>query len=32
VHVYLRRALLSRAVLGDEGHHLRGLAHERLGV
>ena len=24
VHVYLRRALLSSALLGDEGHHLRG--------
>ena len=23
VHVYLRRALLSSALLGDEGHHLR---------
>ncbi len=32
VHVYLRRALLSSALLGDEGHHLRALAHERLGV
>ncbi|HEY3670611.1 MAG TPA: acyl-CoA dehydrogenase [Acidimicrobiia bacterium] len=32
VHVYLRRALLSSALLGDEGHHLRGLAHERLRV
>jgi alkylation response protein AidB-like acyl-CoA dehydrogenase len=32
VHVYLRRALLSSALLGDEGHHLRGLAYERLGV
>ena len=32
VHVYLRRALLSSALLGDEGHHLRGLACERLGV
>ena len=31
VHVYLRRALLSSAVLGDEGHHLRALAHHRLG-
>jgi alkylation response protein AidB-like acyl-CoA dehydrogenase len=31
VHVYLRRALLSSAVLGDEGHHLRALAHRRLG-
>ena len=25
VHVYLRRALLSSVLLGDEGHHLRGL-------
>jgi alkylation response protein AidB-like acyl-CoA dehydrogenase len=32
VHVYLRRALLSSALLGDEGHHLRGLAYRRLGV
>jgi alkylation response protein AidB-like acyl-CoA dehydrogenase len=32
VHVYLRRTLLSSALLGDEGHHLRVLAHERLGV
>jgi len=32
VHVYLRRALLSSALLGDEGHHLHGLARERLGV
>jgi alkylation response protein AidB-like acyl-CoA dehydrogenase len=31
VHVYLRRALLSSALLGDEGHHLRALAHRRLG-
>jgi alkylation response protein AidB-like acyl-CoA dehydrogenase len=31
VHVYLRRALLSSALLGDEGHHLRALAHHRLG-
>lgn len=31
VHVYLRRALLSSALLGDEGHHLRALAHQRLG-
>jgi len=30
VHVYLRRALLSSALLGDEGHHLRALAHQRL--
>jgi alkylation response protein AidB-like acyl-CoA dehydrogenase len=30
VHVYLRRALLSSALLGDEGHHLRALAHRRL--
>ena len=30
VHVYLRRALLSGALLGDEGHHLRALAHRRL--
>ena len=32
VHVYLRRALLSSAVLGDEGHQLRVLAQSRLGV
>jgi len=32
VHVHLRRALLSTALLGDEGHHLRVLAHERLGA
>ena len=32
VHVYLRRALLSSAVLGDEGHQLRALAQSRLGV
>ena len=32
VHVYLRRALLSSALLGDEGHHLRDLAQRRLGV
>ncbi len=31
VHVYLRRALLSSALLGDEGHHLRALAQRRLG-
>jgi alkylation response protein AidB-like acyl-CoA dehydrogenase len=31
VHVYLRRALLSSALLGDEGHHLRSLAQRRLG-
>ena len=31
VHVYLRRALLSSAVLGDEGHHLQALARRRLG-
>jgi alkylation response protein AidB-like acyl-CoA dehydrogenase len=31
VHVYLRRALLSSAVLGDEGHHLRALARRRVG-
>jgi alkylation response protein AidB-like acyl-CoA dehydrogenase len=31
VHVYLRRALLSSALLGDEGHHLRLLALRRLG-
>jgi alkylation response protein AidB-like acyl-CoA dehydrogenase len=30
VHVYLRRALLSSALLGDEGHHLRALAQRRL--
>jgi alkylation response protein AidB-like acyl-CoA dehydrogenase len=32
VHVYLRRALLSSTLLGDEGHHLRALARRRLGV
>jgi alkylation response protein AidB-like acyl-CoA dehydrogenase len=31
VHVYLRRALLSSAVLGDDGYHLRALAHRRVG-
>ena len=31
VHVYLRRALLSSALFGDEGHHLRALARCRLG-
>jgi alkylation response protein AidB-like acyl-CoA dehydrogenase len=31
VHVHLRRALLSSALLGDEGHHLRSLARRRLG-
>ncbi len=31
VHVYLRRALLDSALLGDEGHHLRALAQQRLG-
>ena len=31
VHVYLRRALLSSALLGDEGHHLRALARRRVG-
>lgn len=31
VHVYLRRALLSSALLGDEGYHLRALARRRLG-
>jgi alkylation response protein AidB-like acyl-CoA dehydrogenase len=31
VHVHLRRALLSSALLGDEGHHLRVLARRRLG-
>src|SRR5215207_5680170 len=30
MHVYLRRALLSSALFGDEGHHLRALAHRRL--
>ena len=30
VHVHLRRALLSSALLGDEGHHLRALARRRL--
>lgn len=28
-HLYLRRALMSRQVLGDERHHLRKLADER---
>jgi len=32
VHVYLRRALLSSALLGDEGYHLRALARRRLGA
>lgn len=32
VHVHLRRALLSSALLGDDGHHLRLLARRRLGV
>jgi alkylation response protein AidB-like acyl-CoA dehydrogenase len=31
VHVYLRRALLSSTLFGDEGHHLRALAYRRLG-
>jgi alkylation response protein AidB-like acyl-CoA dehydrogenase len=31
VHVHLRRALLSSSLLGDEGHHLQGLARRRLG-
>ena len=31
VHVYLRRALLSSALLGDEGHHLRRWLDDRLG-
>ncbi len=31
VHVFLRRALLSSALLGDEGYHLRALARRRLG-
>jgi len=31
VHVHLRRALLSSALLGDDGHHLRALARRRLG-
>ncbi len=31
VHVYLRRALLSSSLLGDEGHHLRALARHRVG-
>ncbi|MDQ1431282.1 MAG: hypothetical protein QOF40_1884 [Actinomycetota bacterium] len=31
VHVYLRRALLSSSLLGDEGHHLRALARRRVG-
>ncbi len=30
VHVHLRRALLSSALLGDEGHHLGALARRRL--
>ena len=32
VHVYLRRALLSSAMFGDEGQQLRTLAQSRLGV
>jgi len=32
VHVHLRRALLSSALLGDDGHHLRALARRRLGA
>jgi alkylation response protein AidB-like acyl-CoA dehydrogenase len=31
VHVHLRRALLSSALFGDEGHHLRELARRRVG-
>jgi alkylation response protein AidB-like acyl-CoA dehydrogenase len=31
VHVYLRRVLLSSALFGDEGYHLRALARRRLG-
>ena len=31
VHVHLRRALLSSALLGDEGYHLDALARRRLG-
>ena len=31
VHVHLRRALLSSALFGDEGYHLRGLARRRWG-
>jgi len=31
VHVYLRRALLSSSLLGDDGHHLQALARTRLG-
>ncbi len=31
VHVYLRRALLSSSLLGDEGHQLRALARHRVG-
>jgi alkylation response protein AidB-like acyl-CoA dehydrogenase len=31
-HAYLRRALLSRAVLGDEQYQLEALATERYGV
>ena len=31
VHVYLRRAMLSSALLGDDAHHLSGLARRRLG-
>lgn len=31
VHVYLRRALLSSALFGDEGHQLRVLAQHRVG-
>jgi alkylation response protein AidB-like acyl-CoA dehydrogenase len=31
VHVHLRRALLSSALFGDEGYHLRELARRRVG-
>jgi hypothetical protein len=29
-HLYLRRALLDRRVLGDEGHQLSAIADRRL--
>jgi len=31
VHVHLRRALFASAVMGDDGHHLRVLATNRMG-
>lgn len=32
VHVFLRRALCSARWFGDDGEHLRALAHERIGA